>query len=53
MLQNNSYETGVDEIDWQNFELIAHIGAMMQTEDNRTMLMQLFEGNNHQTDQQR
>ena len=41
MSWNSSYETGVDEIDRQNFELLDYIEVMKNTEDNKTRLMQL------------
>jgi len=41
MLWNDSYETGVDEIDRQNVDLITYIEAMMSTEDNKAKLRQL------------
>jgi len=42
MIWNYSFETGVNEIDRQNFDLINHIEEMMQPLDNRMKLMQLI-----------
>ena len=41
MLWKDSYKTGIDEIDRQNFDLINNIEAMMSPTDNETRLMQL------------
>ena len=41
MLWNDSYKTGVDVIDLQNFEIVASIREMMQFEDNKKRLTQL------------
>ena len=41
MLWYSLYETGVDEIDRQNFELIDRVKVMMNIEDNKERLKQL------------
>ena len=41
MLWKGIYTTGVDEVDWQNFNLLDYVEVMMNTEDNGARLMQL------------
>ena len=41
MLWNDSYKSGIDVIDRQNFDLVARIGEMMYFEDNSIILKQL------------
>jgi len=41
MSWNSSYETGIDEIDRQNFNLISYIEVMTNSKDNRARLAQL------------
>jgi hemerythrin-like metal-binding protein len=41
MLWSASYETGVREIDEQNFDLVEHIEAMMNPDNNRSRFEQL------------
>ena len=41
MLWNRSYETGVEEIDKQNFDLISRLNAMTTSDTNRARFEQL------------
>ncbi|MCL2684323.1 MAG: hypothetical protein FWE55_03670 [Synergistaceae bacterium] len=41
MLWNNSFETGVREVDKQNFDLIIRVSVMMQPDERGMLLMYL------------
>ena len=41
MLWNDLFETGIEEVDRQNYDLIARVEAMMNPESDRARLVQL------------